>query len=112
MSNPGPVLSRVLGGPLGRHARPGGLWFSPAPWTYLALTVSWLIVMVRQIRAYEEATGFKVGYKPAGGIRTAKQALEYLLLMKEELGDRWLQSGEVRLKGIDEPVLVHRLVVP
>lgn len=49
MSNPGPVLSRVLGGPLGRHARPGGLWFSPAPWTYLALTVSWLIVMVRQI---------------------------------------------------------------
>ncbi|MBP7551171.1 MAG: deoxyribose-phosphate aldolase [Gemmatimonadaceae bacterium] len=54
------------------------------------------LVMVRQIRAYEEATGFKVGYKPAGGIRTAKQALEYLLLMKEELGDRWLQPDLFR----------------
>jgi deoxyribose-phosphate aldolase len=54
------------------------------------------LVMVRQIRAYEQATGFKVGYKPAGGIRTAKQALEYLLLMKEELGDRWLQPDLFR----------------
>ena len=54
------------------------------------------LVMVRQIRAYEEATGFKVGYKPAGGIRSAKQALEYLLLMKEELGDRWLQPDLFR----------------
>jgi deoxyribose-phosphate aldolase len=54
------------------------------------------LVMVRQIRAYHEATGFKVGYKPAGGIRTAKQALEYLLLMKEELGDRWLQPDLFR----------------
>jgi deoxyribose-phosphate aldolase len=54
------------------------------------------LVMARQIRAYEQATGFKVGYKPAGGIRTAKQALEYLLLMKEELGDRWLQPDLFR----------------
>ncbi len=54
------------------------------------------LAMVRQIREYEQATGFKVGYKPAGGIRTAKQAIEYLLLMKEELGDRWLQPDLFR----------------
>jgi hypothetical protein len=53
-------------------------------------TLPFSLVMVRQIREYERATGFKVGYKPAGGIRTAKQSLDYLLLMKEELGDRWL----------------------
>lgn len=49
MTNPAPVLSRLLGGPLGRHSRAGGLWFSPAPWAYLALTFSWLVVMLRQI---------------------------------------------------------------
>jgi len=54
------------------------------------------LAMVRQIRAYERATGFRVGYKPAGGIRTAKQALDYLLLMKEELGVRWLQPDLFR----------------
>ena len=54
------------------------------------------LAMVRQIRAYEQATGFTVGYKPAGGIRTAKQALEFLMLMKEELGDRWLQPDLFR----------------
>ena len=54
------------------------------------------LVMVRQIREYESATGFKVGYKPAGGIRTAKQSLDYLLLIKEELGDRWLQPDLFR----------------
>ncbi len=54
------------------------------------------LAMVRQIREYEAATGFKVGYKPAGGIRTAKQSLDYLLLMKEELGDRWLQPDLFR----------------
>ncbi len=54
------------------------------------------LTMVRQIREYEQATGFKVGYKPAGGIRTAKQSLDYLLLMKEELGDRWLQPDLFR----------------
>jgi deoxyribose-phosphate aldolase len=54
------------------------------------------LAMVRQIREYETETGFKVGYKPAGGIRTAKTALDYLLLMKEELGDRWLQPDLFR----------------
>lgn len=59
-------------------------------------TLPFSLVMVRQIREYEQASGFKVGYKPAGGIRTAKQSLDYLLLMKEELGDRWLQPDLFR----------------
>src|ERR1700746_600396 len=50
------------------------------------------LVMVRAIREYAEETGMAVGLKPAGGIRTAKQALEWLSLMKEELGNSWLQS--------------------
>lgn len=49
------------------------------------------LVMTRMIREYLEFTGFEIGYKPAGGIRTAKQAIDYLILMKEELGDRWLR---------------------
>lgn len=49
------------------------------------------LAMVRQIREYAERTRFQVGYKPAGGIRSAKQALDYLLLMKEELGRAWLE---------------------
>lgn len=48
------------------------------------------LVMVRSIREYLENTGYKVGFKPAGGIRKAKQALEWLILMKEELGNEWL----------------------
>ena len=55
------------------------------------------VVMTRQIRDYHERTGHAVGFKPAGGIRTAKQALEWLILMKEELGDRWLRSGLFRI---------------
>jgi deoxyribose-phosphate aldolase len=49
------------------------------------------LVMVRSIREYAEETGMAVGFKPAGGIRTAKQSLEWLALMKEELGNSWLQ---------------------
>lgn len=54
------------------------------------------LVMVRAIRAYQEATGYQVGFKPAGGIRKAKQALSWLILMKEELGDDWLQPSLFR----------------
>ncbi len=50
------------------------------------------LVMVRAIRDYYEMTGTKVGFKPAGGIRKAKQALEWLILMKEELGNDWLNN--------------------
>lgn len=46
--------------------------------------------MLRAIRAYQERTGVKVGFKPAGGIRTAKQVMNFQILMKEELGDAWL----------------------
>jgi len=49
------------------------------------------LVMARAIRDYRERTGYRVGFKPAGGIRTAKQALDWLILMKEELGDPWLR---------------------
>jgi deoxyribose-phosphate aldolase len=49
------------------------------------------LVMMRAIRDYHERTGHEVGLKPAGGIRTAKQALDWLLLLKEELGTRWLR---------------------
>ena len=55
------------------------------------------LVMTRAIRDYQERTGYKIGFKPAGGIRTAKSALDYLILMKEELGDPWLHSSLFRL---------------
>ena len=55
------------------------------------------LVMVRAIRAYREATGYAVGFKPAGGIRTAKGSLDWLILMKEELGDRWLSPALFRI---------------
>ncbi|MEO5935615.1 MAG: deoxyribose-phosphate aldolase [Terriglobales bacterium] len=54
------------------------------------------IVMVRQIREYAERTGMAVGFKPAGGIRTAKQSMEWLALMKEELGRSWLEPHMFR----------------
>jgi deoxyribose-phosphate aldolase len=50
------------------------------------------LVMTRAIREYAQVTGMAVGFKPAGGIRTAKQSLEWLALMKEELGDSWLKA--------------------
>jgi deoxyribose-phosphate aldolase len=54
------------------------------------------IVMARAIRDYRERTGYHVGFKPAGGIRTAKQSLDWLAMMKEELGDRWLRPDLFR----------------
>jgi deoxyribose-phosphate aldolase len=55
------------------------------------------LVMVRAIRDYFEQTGHRVGFKPAGGIRTAKESLEWLILMKEELGGEWLRPALFRL---------------
>src|SRR5438552_11218430 len=49
------------------------------------------LIMVRAIREYADETSTAVGFKPAGGIRTAKQSLEWLSLMKEELGNSWLE---------------------
>lgn len=54
------------------------------------------LVMVRAIRAYYEKTGYKIGFKPAGGIKTAKDALAWLVLIKEELGNEWLNSNLFR----------------
>ena len=50
------------------------------------------LTMIREIRAYGEMTGSQVGFKPAGGIRSAKDALSWLILIKEELGDDWLDA--------------------
>jgi deoxyribose-phosphate aldolase len=70
------------------------------------------LVMIRAIRAYHEATGYRVGYKPAGGISKAKDALVYLALIKDELGDRWLRPdlfrfGASSLLGDIERQLEH-----
>ena len=54
------------------------------------------LVMVRAIREFHAESGQTVGYKPAGGISSAKGALQYLALMKEELGIRWLQPDLFR----------------
>lgn len=55
------------------------------------------LVMARAIREYFERTGVAVGFKPAGGLRTAKDALAWLVLMKEELGRRWLEPDLFRI---------------
>jgi len=55
------------------------------------------LVMVRAIREYRERTGFRVGFKPAGGISTARQATDWLALMKEELGNAWMRRDLFRL---------------
>jgi deoxyribose-phosphate aldolase len=60
-------------------------------------TLPFGLVMVRAVRDYHDRTGHRVGFKPAGGIRTAKQALDWLLLMKEELGVEWLSPALVRI---------------
>ncbi|MEM7718651.1 MAG: deoxyribose-phosphate aldolase [Pseudomonadota bacterium] len=72
------------------------------------------LVMMRAIRGYHDLTGFKVGYKPAGGISKAKDAVTYLTLVKDELGDRWLQNdlfrfGASSLLGDIERQLEHYL---
>jgi deoxyribose-phosphate aldolase len=54
------------------------------------------LVMTRAIREYALETGMAVGFKPAGGIRTAKQSLEWLALIKEELGISWLNAEMFR----------------
>ncbi|NIZ10508.1 deoxyribose-phosphate aldolase [Pseudooceanicola sp. HF7] len=72
------------------------------------------LVMIRAIREYHDRTGFRVGYKPAGGISKAKDALVYLSLIKEELGDRWLRPdlfrfGASSLLGDIERQLEHHV---
>jgi deoxyribose-phosphate aldolase len=54
------------------------------------------LVMVRAIREYAQQTGMAVGFKPAGGIRTAKQSIDWLAMMKEELGLSWTRNERFR----------------
>ncbi|MBZ0292779.1 MAG: deoxyribose-phosphate aldolase [Anaerolineae bacterium] len=75
-------------------------------------TIPVSLVMIRAIREYEHLTGYKVGFKPAGGIRTAKQALAWQIMMKEELGNEWLEPdlfrfGASSLLGDIERQLSH-----
>lgn len=72
------------------------------------------LTMVRAIRDYHARTGYRVGYKPAGGISKAKDALVYLALIKEELGDHWLSPhlfrfGASSLLGDIERQLEHHV---
>ncbi len=72
------------------------------------------LTMIRAIRDYQTRTGYKVGYKPAGGISKAKDAIVYLAMMKDELGDRWLQPdlfrfGASSLLGDIERQLEHHV---
>ena len=55
-----------------------------------AATMAATLVMLEAIRDYFYDTGIRIGMKPAGGIRTAKEALAYLVMLKETLGDAWL----------------------
>ncbi len=72
------------------------------------------LVMMRMIREFAERTGQQIGFKPAGGISSAKAALTYLMLVKEELGDQWLTPGRFRfgasrLLGDIERQLEHQV---
>jgi len=60
-------------------------------------TLSVCLVMARAIREFALETGMAVGFKPAGGIRTAKQAIQWLILMKEELGTDWMMPDLFRI---------------
>ena len=55
------------------------------------------LVMARAIRDYYERTGNKVGFKPAGGIAKAKDAVTWLAMMKEELGEEWMRPNLFRI---------------
>lgn len=70
------------------------------------------LIMMRAIHDYQDLTGHKIGFKPAGGIGDAKTALQYLVLLKEELGDEWMtpqlfRFGASRLLGDIERQLEH-----
>ncbi len=72
------------------------------------------IAMARQIRSYRDRTGFEVGLKAAGGIGTAKQALQWLILVREELGTGWMDPhlfrfGASSLLGDIERQLEHHV---
>ncbi len=61
-----------------------------------AATLPVTLVMLEAIRDFEKATGRAVGMKPAGGIRTAKEAVQYLVVLYETLGPRWMTPDRFR----------------
>jgi len=61
-----------------------------------AATLPVTLVMLQAINEFERATGKIIGMKPAGGIKTTKDAMKYLVLVKETLGDRWLNPDLFR----------------
>jgi deoxyribose-phosphate aldolase len=70
--------------------------------------------MIRALRDYGAATGIKIGFKPAGGMKAAKEALAWLALIKDELGDAWLtpelfRFGASSLLGDIERQLEHHV---
>ena len=72
------------------------------------------LVMIRALRDYHDRTGYRIGYKPAGGISKAKDALSYLALIRDELGSRWLSPdlfrfGASSLLGDIERQLEHHV---
>jgi len=76
-------------------------------------TLAVSLIMLRQIREYHARTGYMVGFKPAGGVSSAKLALTYLMLVKEELGNAWLSPqffrfGASSLLGDIERQLEHQ----
>ncbi len=77
-------------------------------------TLPFGLIMMRAIRDYHDWTGYRVGFKPAGGISTSKDALNWLVLLKEELGDEWIRPelfrfGASSLLGDIERQLSHHL---
>merc|ERR1739848_351347 len=68
------------------------------------------LVMVRAIHDYYERTGFRVGFKTAGGIRSAKDTLSWLALMKEELGDEWTHPTLFRMGASNLVVDIERQI--
>ncbi|MGB3316622.1 MAG: deoxyribose-phosphate aldolase [Albidovulum sp.] len=55
------------------------------------------LIMVRALRDYRDRTGHRIGFKPAGGMKTAKDAIAWQILMKEEMGNDWLSPDLFRL---------------
>ncbi len=72
------------------------------------------LTMVRALRDYGDATGYQIGFKPAGGIKAAKEAIAWQVLMKEEMGREWLEPllfrfGASSMLGDIERQLEHHV---
>ena len=83
-------LRRRPQGQRDRHRRRGDFIKTSTGKVQPAATPAVTLVMLEAIRDHYYATGRRIGMKPAGGVRTAKQSLHYLVLVKETLGDAWL----------------------